>query len=244
MSMEPHVSSLDEKPLAAYRGVSVTAVIALTLGVASVLALVHPLLWAVPPIAIVVAVVAIRTIDAPDSNLTGRNLALTGLAIALVFGLWAPTRILTRQAKLFSQARSFADEWFELVRTGKLHEAHQLSLSPIERQKPGTSIEAAYGASAELKKMNKDFWSSSPVVRQLADLGEQATYEYVGGEGVSPREFVTEHIALNYRVRYNENGQERILPIRIGLDRNSTGEKTRYTWRVRGLADPNRVTTP
>jgi hypothetical protein len=244
MSIETHVSSLDEKPLAGYRGVSLTAVIALVLGIASILALVHPLLWVVPPVAVVVALIAIRAIDAPDSNLTGRNLALVGLAIALVFGLWAPSRAITRQAKLFGQARVFADEWFELVRAGKLHEAHQLTLAPIERQKPGVSLEAAYGASAELEKMNKDFWKDTPLMREISSLKDQARYEYAGGEGISPKEFVTEHIALNYVMHYTEGGNEFSIPIRIALDRSATMENHRYTWRVRGVVDPNRVTQP
>jgi hypothetical protein len=244
MSMETHVTSLDEKPLAGYRGVSVTAVLALILGVASILALVHPLLWVVPPVAVVVALIAIRAIDAPDSNLTGRSLALVGLAIALVFGLWAPSRAITRQAKLFSQARVYADEWFELVRAGKLHEAHQLTLAPIERQKPGASLEAAYSASANLEKMNKDFWNDTPLMRDISSLKDQARYEYAGGEGISPKEFVTEHIALNYVMRYTESGNEFAVPIRIALDRSATAEQNKYTWRIRGVIDPNRVIRP
>src|SRR5688500_10904316 len=96
-SDQPHVSSLDETALASYQGVSIMAVLALLLGVASALALVHPFLWVVPPVAVVLSILAIRAIDAPDSNLTGRRLAIAGLALALLFGLWAPSRVLTRQ---------------------------------------------------------------------------------------------------------------------------------------------------
>jgi hypothetical protein len=45
-------------------------------------------------------------------------------------------------------------------------------------------------------------------------------------------------------MHYTEGGNEFSIPIRIALDRSATMENHRYTWRVRGVVDPNRVTQP
>lgn len=238
-SDQPHVSSLDETALASYQGVSIMAVLALLLGMASALALVHPFLWVVPPVAVVLSILAIRAIDAPDSNLTGRRLAIAGLALALLFGLWAPSRVLTRQWQLYRQARAFADDWLELIRQGELQAAHQLTLPHIERQKPGVSLEKIYSESDEAKNRYQNFFGDKPA-KTIAALGDEATYEYAGGNGVA-RETFSEHVALSYRVRHAENGREREFPIRVVLDRQE-GKEGRFYWLVRAVNDPTRAT--
>lgn len=239
-SSDPHVSSLDEKPLTGYRGISVAAVLTLVLGSASALALVHPLLWVLPPLTVAVAVVALRAIDAEGSMLTGRGLALAGMSLALVFGLWAPARVLSRQWQLYRQARVFADEWFELVRTGKLPEAHQLSLPHADRQLPGTLLSSVYEKSLDAGAKLKSFYEEKPA-KTIAALGDRATYRFRAGAGIAPREFITEHIALDYVVTYEEDGREKTLPVRIVLDRDE-GDNGRFRWRVRAINDPNRIT--
>lgn len=238
-SSDPQISSLDEKPLTGYRGISVAAVLTLALGIASSLALVHPFLWVVPLITIVTAVAALRAISIEGSNLTGRGLALAGMSLALLFGLWAPTRVISRQWQLYHQGQVFAEEWLDLVRAGKLQEAHQLALPRAERQPPGTKLETVYEQSEDLKKRFKNFFAEKPV-KTMAARGDQATYAYAGGMGVSPREFLTEHIALGYTMRYEDNGQPRTQPLRIVLDRDES-DTSRFYWRVREIADLNRA---
>lgn len=238
-SSDPHVSSLDDSPVLGYRRISVSAVIALVLGIASALALVHPFLWTVPAAAVVVAIFALRAIANESSMLTGRGLALTGLALALVFGMWAPARTLSRQWQLYHQARVFADEWLALVHEGKLYEAHQLTVPHAERQIANADLAPIYEQSADVKAGYDRFFSERPA-KTLARLGKRATYTYIGGAGISPREFITEHIALDYRVVYEEGGRERTLPIRIVLDRDQ-GPDQEYRWLIRAVNDPNAV---
>jgi hypothetical protein len=236
-SPEPHVSSLDEAPLTGYRKVSLAAVLALIAGLVSTLALAHPFLWIVPPIAVVLAIVALRTIAAEDADVTGKNLAVIGLMFALVFGLWAPARVLTRQWHLYSQAHFFADEWFDLLRAGKLHEAHQLTLPPIERQLPGANLAKVYRDSVEVGRGYKNFFEAKPA-KLLAQWASQAEYRYAGGDFVGPVDARVEQIALLYRVRQEADGRAREANLRIVLDRQK-GENGRFFWRVRGVEDPD-----
>lgn len=238
-SSDPHISSLDERPLSGYRGVSVAAVLAGLLGVASALALVHPLLWIVPLVTIVVALVALRAIQRDGSNLTGSGLALCGLALALLFGLWAPARLLSRQWQLYHQAQVYADEWLELIRQGKLHEAHQLALQPVERQPAGTKLEPIYGQSEQLTKRYKTFYSESPL-KKMAAAADKASYHFLGGDGIAPPEHSTEQVALKYEMQYENAAQARSQTIRVVLDREET-ENGSFVWRISEIADPNRV---
>lgn len=234
----PHVSSLDEKPLTAYRGVSVAAVLALALGLACSLALAHPFLWVLPPVTIAIALIALRAIHAEDSTVTGHWLAVIGLLLALIFGLWAPARVISRQAHLYRQGRQFADQWLELVRAGKLYDAHQLTLPHNERQRPGVVLEKVYSDSAEAHRNFDTFVTAKPM-KTLAAVKDSATYTFVAGDGVPPREYTTEHVALRYTMRYTENGREREMPLRLVLDRDES-ERGRFYWRIRGISDPNR----
>jgi hypothetical protein len=239
-SDQSHVTSLDETAVASYRGVSVLAVLTLILGLASALALAHPFLWVLPPATLVIGWLALRAIGVEGSNLTGRGLALLGMALAMVFGVWAPAQILTRQAKIYAQARVFADEWLELIRAGKLHAAHQLAVMEIERQTPGTDLEKYYQESAAAKSQLQHFYEEKPL-KLMAEQGTLATYEYLGGDGISPREQTTEHIALLYLMRYPEDGREREQKIRIVLDRQELVGHREYLWHLRAVNDPNRV---
>lgn len=238
-SDQPRVHSLDETQVAGYRRISVAAVFAVILGAASALALAHPLLWTLPAVAVIVALVALRAIHTEGSNLTGHNLAAMGLALGLLFGLWAPSRVLSRQWHLQTQARQFAEEWLELVRAGDLHQAHEFTLRHIERQKPGINLEAFYANSEPAGKQYELFLSTNPMKR-MAALKDQATYEFAGFRGID-LEHATEHITLTYRMRYEENGKERSQPIAITLDRDRLERSRDFLWRVRTVSDPTRT---
>ncbi|HTN75155.1 MAG TPA: DUF4190 domain-containing protein [Pirellulaceae bacterium] len=238
-SEELHVGTVDEQQLAAYRRVSVAAVIALVLGVASSLALTYWLLWVLPMIAVVVAIVALRAIDTPGSNLTGRGFAVIGLVLALIFGLWAPTRAYTRQQHIYSQARPFADEWLELIRTGQLREAHQLTLRQAERQLTGVDLAEFYAKSSEAKG-EYDRFATERFLKKLAEQGDRVTYTYVGGAELPPADMTGQTVMLGYRASWDDNGTPREVPLRVVLHRQQQADPSTYLWRIQGLVDPRR----
>lgn len=239
-SQQPHVSSLDETAVTTYRSISLAAVLALLFGCASALALVHPFLWVVPVVAVVTAIFALRGIAREGANLTGRGLAIMGLVLALFFGTWAPARIVTRQMHLYRQARPYADQWLELVRAGQLYEAHQLMKLAGERQKPGSSLEVFYTNSAEARKDLDHAFEMKPALT-LRSQAENATYEYLGGDGVSSEEGGhIEFVSLRYLMRYEEHGLAKETPIRIVLQRGDSEEPGVFYWSIRAIVDPNR----
>lgn len=235
-SDEPAVHTLDETQLAGYRGVSVLALVALVFAGASALALAHPLLWVVPPVAAVLAILALRQINAEGSNVTGRGIALLALFLALVFGVWAPSRLLSRQWTLYAQARVFADQWLALFKEGKREELHQLTLREVERQDPGADLKKFYAESLVGGDALRRMFNTRPP-KTLIELGDRATYEYVGGEFVPPPENHRQSVWLAYRVKYEEQGQTRVLPLWIELQRERVANTNDYLWHVQSLTD-------
>ncbi len=239
-SHQPHVSSLDETAVSTYRSISLAAVLALVFGCASALALIHPFLWVIPAVAVVIAIVALRGIAREGANLTGRGLAITGLVLALFFGSWAPTRIVTRQSHLYRQARPYADQWLELMRAGKLYEAHQLMQIAGERQKPGSSLEVFYKNSSDARKQLDHSFELKPALTIRNQAGD-ATYEYLGGDGVSSEEGGhIEFVSLRYLMRYEEHGLAKETPVRIVLQRGDSEQPGVYYWSIRTIVDPLR----
>lgn len=129
----------------AYRAISPPAVISLFLGVASALALVHPGLWIVPAIAAATAVWALWTLAARKTEFIGRKAAILGLGLAIIFAGWAPARLISRQMRLYSEARSWSEEWLQLIHEGRLYEAYELHLPVAERQPGSVSLADLYG---------------------------------------------------------------------------------------------------
>lgn len=239
-SHQPTVSSLDETAVTTYRSISLAAVLALVFGCASALALIHPFLWVIPAVAVVIAIVALRGIAREGANLTGRGLALTGMVLALFFGTWAPTRIITRQAHLYRQARPYADQWLELMRAGKILEAHQLMQLAGERQKPGASLEVFYKNNADARKQLEHSFELKPALTIRSQAGN-ATYQYLGGDGVSTDDGGhSEFISLRYLMRYEEHGLTKETPVRIVLQRGDSEQPGVYYWSIRAIVDPNR----
>ncbi len=144
--------SSPEQPeeLKEYRRLSLFAVLALVLGLLSVAALVHPLLWVFPMAAVGFAALALWQFR-QSSELAGKGLAVIGLAIALLFGSCSISWSWARQITLSQQAQAHVEYWFGLLGERRLLQAHQLTKAPYERLTPDQSLEKYYaGASRNL----------------------------------------------------------------------------------------------
>ena len=117
-----------------YRSVSKLAVAALVLGFLSLLALIDPLLWTVPVVAIVLCWLALRSIARSDFVLTGRWCALCGLGLAMMFGVAAPAKWIIYRQMIRQEARQFADEWWQHIKQDAPERAFQLTERPTMRQ--------------------------------------------------------------------------------------------------------------
>jgi hypothetical protein len=122
-----------------YRPVSGLAVGALTLGVISALALTSPLLWGLPLLGVVLAVVALRDVSREGAEKAGRAAALAGLALSIGFGAQAVTGRLVARRIMADRAGAVVATWLDAIRDGNLVEARGMvvpDLFPSPHERP------------------------------------------------------------------------------------------------------------
>lgn len=101
-----------------YRSLSTMAVVALVLGICSVVMFASPLMVVVPLAAVAAALLALKSIAASDGGLSGGRLAYWGLALAIVFGVASVSRVQVRDRLLQGQADRVARQWLSLAADG------------------------------------------------------------------------------------------------------------------------------
>jgi len=141
-----------------YRPVSMVAVFAALAGVCSALALVTPILWFLPLLALGLSLMALRDVAPgadcePDSGIgddpaaagegglsgtatlpdrkTGRWWALAGLALSLGFGAQAVATTLSQRAVAFSRSEAAARMFIDMVRADRMADAIKVCLPQV-----------------------------------------------------------------------------------------------------------------
>lgn len=170
-----HASPAAAQPpdLPPYRAVSPLSIVACLLAVTSALALVHPVLWCVPVVAVAVALAALRSIARQPDTLVGRQAALAALAIAVFFGTWAPAQLTVRRIVIPRHARQFAEYWLSLLCEGRVYEAHQWTEDPSYRVPADVDLREFYQSDSDAKQRLEEYLSNEPV-RSLVRLGREA----------------------------------------------------------------------
>jgi hypothetical protein len=218
--------SMDAQP---YRAISPLAIAASALGAVSAMALVHPFFWFLPVVAVVVSVMALRTIARNPDSLVGRKAALMGLAAAVFFGIWAPTSLALQRAVIPRNARSFAEYWLELVREGRVHEAHQWSVPAEYRVPEDVDLKQFYDSDTDAKG-DLDVFLEDDVLRVLVRAGRAArprfvrTVVFVGNEARS-------RTTLDFEVATND---QTVSPfdVRTVIERTRAAEDGSVQWRM------------
>ncbi len=225
-----HLSDRADLELASYRAISPTALLGLVLGFASFAALGHPVLWALPPVAMVVNLLALRRIDHHPTEFTGRNLALAGLMLSLTLGAAAPTRYLTHLEGSRMMARRAIQTWFSRTRSHQLPQALEMMRQPNARM-PEDEVDSYYGDEPEGQRAIRAL-GGDPVVQAVEALGDGARLRYVGTESQqsSPN---TEWIKMRFDVVDGDSDNSPLFKLRCALERNAKGSKHEYDWQLK-----------
>jgi len=163
-----------------YRAVSRLAVAALMLGLASVLALITPVLWFLPVLASVLGFAALVRIKQNAATLIGRKAALIAIALGVTFAVAAPARAISRGVWLGARARSFAEVWLDFLRGGQPYHAHQLTQSTDERLPLDEDLPSKY-KEPDLKEDFGEF-TRRPVAASLLRWRDGAELTYLNSE--------------------------------------------------------------
>ena len=161
-----------------YRPVSKLAIAAALAGAVSLIVLLVDdiAIWAVPALAIVLSLVALRRITEANPPLVGRTLAWFGLGLGIAMLVAGPVYRFTRLAWAEREAGSMAAEWIEHVRKGRRRAAHQLTLPLAARCPSDQTLSHCYRNDPD-RQEQLDAYVANRDVRQLLLWGEQATYD-------------------------------------------------------------------
>lgn len=223
------VRGLDPSEEDGYKTLCPLAIWALLLGLASALSLIHPLMWAVPVVTVMTAIVALRRIVRSEGAETGRGLVLLGLSLAIVFGSAAASRRVLTEWAIRRDARAFAQLWFELLADGEPHKAQQLGNSPEYRQPLDADLWEHYRDDPKDRQSLQDF-VDQPLVRALLELSHKAKAKLC--ETVVERGGRRDTVLRTYRVTYDDADKRKTFYCQIVLERTQVKGTGNYAWRV------------
>jgi len=222
-----HITDPQDSELAAYRAFSGLALAALVCGLLAALALVDPLLWALPVAGAALGWMALRRIKKQWPALSGRSLAWLGLVLSLVFLVAAPTQWLVYRWQVRAEAREFADMYFKYLAKGEPQKAFQLALAPQQRL-PLRDDAQIWGFFRNNQKMRQGLenFVGWPVVKTLLAKRHEAIvrfYETIDQEGV---EGDRDMVKQRYAVTYEEGGEKKTFFIDVRMMRQVLPDHT------------------
>lgn len=211
-----------------YRAVSGLAVGGLLLGLASVLAFVHPTLWAMPVVAVIVCGLALRRLASEGSTLVGRRAALIGLAVALICGISSPIQYFSFRYQMRADAIRAAREWFTALREDRPWAAHQLTVSPEGRWSlDDAGLVGKYTADPDRLKS----YAKNDTIRLLLTLGKHCHVRHYENIGVVTT-MGGQNVLDIYAVTVEYEGRRITFFIRIGLFRTYNLATGKWEWRI------------
>jgi len=231
-------SAPDEAALVEYKALSLWAVVSLVLGAFSFLAVFHPLVWIVPLSAVGSAVCSLRSVGRRDAGVTGRRLALAGLALGVLFGTAAPARQITRNWIISSRARAFTTAWLRLVLAGEREAAFEWTLPQSSRQLPGTPLAEYYEDNTDEGEGLQEFFGESPTA-VIAAAGPRASLEFEKTVEIVPDGARGEYVVQVFSVRYRQDGRLKQQRARIVVRRSIHAVTRGQGWRVQLVTNPD-----
>jgi hypothetical protein len=232
----PSLSTAAESDIVGYSAISPAAIVALLLGVASIFAVGNLLLLIIPALAVVAAGMALLQIARSEGGVSGRWAAIAGLSLALLFASTAVARSITRAWHLRNEARTFANQWLQLVRQGRLEQAHQWHLPPDERQLAGTSLVQYYHDSPTAKEQLDQFFQATPLSRIVAAPSDaQLRYEHVAEQLALDK---SDRVALRYMMDNAQPSAASELRFVVVVERTRSDVDSRGEWQIAAVVDP------
>jgi hypothetical protein len=218
-------------PIDEYRSVSPLAVAALLTGLASAVALAHPLLSVVPLAAIVLAAVALRAIAAAARQVAGRGLAVAGLCLATLFLGWGLGGHFHHQATIRSQAREFTDDWLQILASGDLQRAHQLHVAREFRLDPQAQMQSVYQTNQEAGTSLMAFFHN-PALERFRAAGPSVRYQFVE-IALQSHDSLADEVVLKYQLQ----GPPEPVPFWITVRRTFTNHLRKSDWEIYAVSD-------
>lgn len=215
-----------------YRPLCGLAMVGLILAILSVAAYFGPALWALPFVAVIVNVLALRRIAAEAPRLGGRKAAVVGLVLALFLGSAAVAMHTTRVNLETSEAQFVIDRWFATLKSGDVPRAHQLMIDYQERKGEG-DLAAYYQKDENLRKQVAAM-RANPLYALVLDPAKQVTpyWESTLENNVTNYQQWTVEL---YKLKYVEDGQEKSTMVKVTVQRRKPYSYRAHDWKVSSM---------
>lgn len=212
---------------AKYSQLAPMAIVALILGMASILALIGPLFFLVPIAAIGLALLALGKIRNSDGALSGARLAHAAIALATICFVAALVRTEVRDRLLKQQASATADRWLAMMTEGRVAEARELlSGDAMSTLLPSPAPGEERLPPEEMDRISLEALGLDPLVRDYVDGDAEVTVESVS----EPISDANRTIAgVNFMVA-DAKGRHR--HVQIKLARSPYYEASGEPWRI------------
>jgi hypothetical protein len=175
----PEMSAVDADEISEYRAPSILAFLSLLFGLASPSVFVGPLLYAIPVISIMLALLALRQIALSEGSMTGRSAAILGIVLSTIFLFASGSNAYVTSYLLRLQARSFAEQWFAHLQAGATNEAIKLTrIQPVLTPDGDSAGERESLVTEEQRRLDR--FVENPVVQKLVSLGSKAKATFAG----------------------------------------------------------------
>ena len=232
------ITDPQDADMAAYRALAPQAVVGLIFGLLAPLAMVDPLLWALPALGTFFSFWGLRCLRNRTGELVGRKFAWVGLVLSLLFLTAAPADLLTYRWMIGNEARQFSALWFRYLTQEEPHKAWQLHLAPQSRQPLDDRLWQFYRSSAQQRE-NLQKFVKLPVTRTLLALGPKAQvrfYQTASQEREDDDDLVNQY----YAVTYEEQGERKsfFVLVRMMRQRLSNGRAGWHIVAVEGGVRP------
>ncbi len=159
------VESLSERPIFAAEEheylqpvrppLSRMALLSVIVGIISFVVIFNSDILFLSVIAVALGIIAYFNIQRTQAS-SGSGLALTGIALGLIFGTWSYTASRLRDQYFFNAAGEIARHYLEVVAEGDYYKICELTRPETERQVAGTPLPEYYAKADEFVKERLD----------------------------------------------------------------------------------------
>jgi hypothetical protein len=223
------ITDRQDAELASYRALAWQAVLGLIFGLLAPLAMVDPLLWAMPILGTIFSWWGLRRIKNYPAEFLGRKIALAGLTLSLLFLAAAPSDWFAYRRIVRGEARQFSALWFKYLAQDEPQKAYQFTVVPQLRLRLDDHLWAGYRASSDLRDALEKY-VESPLVRTLLALGPKAQVRFYDTVGQTHQDN-DDWVDQCYAVAYEEDGEKKSFFVVVSMVRRELGSGA-AEWRI------------
>jgi hypothetical protein len=211
------------------------AIATFVLSLTSPLAIFSNFFWPTAFLTVAFGVAAVILAARGRGVVRGGILACVAIFLALFCLSFAIARYAAKANAMRNDARAAAEKWFDLIKEGKLNEAHQMTMGSEFRESPEIPLDEAYKLNPKLANSRDGFFLQPPI-KHLVNDPKNCTVQFVGFNDRGDVDERADSLKLRFKIRYKELGTPRETIFTMSVARYFQPLYEDHRWMMRGLA--------